>query len=136
MCFKNTVILLRIATYTIVNTSSLSKGRRAGNSRGKILYRGISYLLKKTQPAIPSYQLLIAGLETKSICTYESSNNFYQIEAFGSTTFTGKYRCTPPPRKSFSDSKDFLHYGIFNIGCGYRCIHARSSGGGTQCLTS
>ena len=96
MCSKYKDNRRYIPAYTFFNSLSLSKGRREVNPRGKILYREISYLLKKTQPAIPSYQLAIAGLEHKKH-TYESSNNFYQNEESESTTPASREHRTPPP---------------------------------------
>lgn len=77
---------------------------------------------KKSRPAIRSFRLLIAGSETQYNYD-ESSKNLYKSERGESTTISGQV--APPPLlcKDFSDSKDFLHHGIFNKDCRNSCIY-------------
>ena len=88
----------------------------------------IALCKKKTHPDDPNFQLTIVRVdnklhthETSKNYTHETSKNLYKSERGESTTISGQVAPPPSLCKGFSDSKDFLHHGIFNKDCRNSC---------------
>ena len=80
----------------------------------------IALCKKKTHPDDPNFQLTIVRVDNK-LHTHETSKNLYKSERGESTTISGQVAPPPSLCKGFSDSKDFLHHGIFNKDCRNSC---------------
>lgn len=96
-------------------------------SNVKMATAGFTPCEKKTKRTIPSLELQIVRLETNKTNPFckgsneETSNKLHKTERDAGTTPRGAKQPMPPPRKAFSDSKDFFRYANRYIWSSYEC---------------
>lgn len=134
MCSKYKDYLRHPATFAFFNGITLPEDSFSDHFPCKTNYRGFFSPIKKSQPAIHSYQLLIAGLDHKNK-HYECIKNLVSTktscDTFSARQSKRKHSAiSPPPRlcKGFSDCREFLQFTKIFF-CQRNQQYIRSSGG-------